>query len=281
MYGWIVSELDGSDDMLPYIDVLDRAIPMYGLLGVIGFFAALGLILAMSRPLGIDRENAVYLFVFTVIGCMVGAKLLYLLTVLPDLLADLPDMVNDFGLLVRKYLSGGFVFYGGLIGGVSVAFWYCRFFHWRLSDYLPVLVPAVPLMHAFGRLGCFCAGCCYGVEVPWGVTFADAVAGPNGVPLFPVQLVEAVCEFAICAILVRMSVSGASRREPWMLVVAYILMYAPVRFVLEFFRGDAVRGVWFGLSTSQWLSLAACVAVGVCCCCGCAVARLRIYGSWW
>lgn len=98
--------------------------------------------------------------------------------------------------------------------------------------------------------------------------------------MFPVQLVEAVCEFAICAILVRMSVSGASRREPWMLVVAYILMYAPVRFVLEFFRGDAVRGVWFGLSTSQWLSLAACVAVGVCCC-GCAVARLRIYGSWW
>lgn len=144
MYGWIVSEPDGSDDMLPYIDVLDRAIPMYGLLGVIGFFAALGLILAMSRPLGIDRENAVYLFVFTVIGCMVGAKLLYLLTVLPDLLADLPDMVNDFGLLVRKYLSGGFVFYGGLIGGVSVAFWYCRFFHWRLSDYLPVLMPAVP-----------------------------------------------------------------------------------------------------------------------------------------
>ena len=83
------------------------------------------------------------------------------------------------------------------------------------------------------------------------MTFADAVAGPNGVPLFPVQLVEAVCEFAICAILVRMSVSGASRREPWMLVVAYILMYAPVRFVLEFFRGNATSDALDPLGNSS------------------------------
>lgn len=330
--------------MLPYIEIAGRTIPMYGLMGVCGFVAALLLIVVLGRRLRVDRENAVYLFVFTVIGAMAGAKLLYLCTVWSDVVADLPLIWQDPATFVGTYLSGGFVFYGGLIGGAAMAFGYCAAFRWRLVDYLPVLVPAIPLMHAFGRVGCFCAGCCYGIEVPWGMTYTHAVSGPNGVPLFPVQLVEAGCELVICAILVAVSVrtfgrnrnpkasprrdphptfdqgsrdelqaqrqlqaqcassacNSQSHREPesdcelqphrepesdcepepdceslrrsqaahspnpWGLLALYCLMYAPVRFVLEFFRGDAVRGFWLGLSTSQWLSIAAVIiAAGV------------------
>lgn len=337
--------------MLPYIEIAGRTIPMYGLMGVCGFVAALLLIVVLGRRLRVDRENAVYLFVFTVIGAMAGAKLLYLCTVWSDVVADLPLIWQDPATFVGTYLSGGFVFYGGLIGGAAMAFGYCAAFRWRLVDYLPVLVPAIPLMHAFGRVGCFCAGCCYGIEVPWGMTYTHAVSGPNGVPLFPVQLVEAGCELVICAMLVAVSVrtfgrnrnpKASPRRDPhptfgqgsrdelqaqrqlqaqcassacnsqlhrepepdcepqphrepesdcdpesnceshrwsqvahspnpwgaspnpWGLLALYCLMYAPVRFVLEFFRGDAVRGFWLGLSTSQWLSIAAVIiAAGV------------------
>ena len=61
----------------------------------------------------------------------------------------------------------------------------------------------MPLVHAVGRVGCFCAGCCYGraAPPPWGIAFTHAIAGPNGVPLLPVQLWEAGAELVIFAFL--------------------------------------------------------------------------------
>ena len=125
--------------------------------------------------------------------------------------------------------------------------------------FFPVLVPAIPLFHAFGRVGCFCAGCCYGVEAPepWGIAFTHAVAGPNGVPLLPVQLWESGAELVIFVILLWYAARTRARER---LLPAYVLLYAPTRFVLEFFRGDSARRLYGPLSTSQWLSLAAIAA---------------------
>ena len=250
--------------MLPYVTVGTMTIPMYGVCGAVGFLAALALIAALAPRVRVDAENAVYLFVFAVIGAMAGAKVLYLLTVAPQLLRDLPMAVSDPGGFIARYLSGGFVFYGGLIGGVAVAVLYCRWFRWRPVDYLPALVPAIPLLHAFGRIGCFCAGCCYGIPVPWGLRFDRSPVAPHGVALLPVQLVESAAEFVLCAVLVALALrhpadgrhGSRGGRGAWLLLAWYGALYAPLRFGLEFLRGDAVRGFWLGLSTSQWLSLA-------------------------
>ena len=245
--------------MLETITLLGRTLPMYGVMAAVGFAAALGAVCIACARCGRSKENGVYLFVFGAVGAALGAKLLYLITVLPELIADLPLLAANPSLFLATYLTGGMVFYGGLAGAVIGVRLFARYMKFPLEVYLPALVPAIPLMHAFGRVGCFFAGCCYGVPVPakFGVVFASSHIAPGGVPLFPVQLVEAACEFVIFCVLFTL-VCG--RRKPVSgggMLALYVLLYAPVRFVLEFFRGDAARGFLLGLSTSQWLSLAA------------------------
>ncbi|MCL1952665.1 MAG: prolipoprotein diacylglyceryl transferase, partial [Oscillospiraceae bacterium] len=105
--------------------------------------------------------------------------------------------------------------------------------------------------HACGRVGCFCAGCCYGREAAWGIAFTHAPGAPNGVPLVPVQLFEAGFNLLLMAAIL---IFKPERRRPGLLLPLYLAAYAAARFVLEFFRGDSGRGVLL-LSTSQWISL--------------------------
>lgn len=239
--------------MLPYVTILGRTIPTYGLLGVAGVLLGLLIALARCRRFGLSRDDCVYLYVLGAVSAMIGAKVLYLLPLLPQLAADFHLLWEQPGLFVARYLSGGMVFYGGFIGGVLGAWLTARYFKLRLRAFFPVLIPVLPLVHAVGRLGCFCAGCCYGIPVSWGVTFPQHAAAPSGVPLLPVQLWEAGAELVIFFFLL-----WYSRRNvrPAAILRVYVFTYAPVRFVLEFLRGDAARGVYGPLSTSQWISLA-------------------------
>jgi phosphatidylglycerol:prolipoprotein diacylglycerol transferase len=110
-----------------------------------------------------------------------------------------------------------------------------------------------------GRIGCFLTGCCYGKEthLPIGILFHHSSVAPNGVALFPTQLLEAGFEGVMACFLVyafyrKKALSKGLLRNP---LYVYLISYAVFRFFLEFFRGDAVRGMLFGLSTSQWISL--------------------------
>ena len=158
------------------------------------------------------------------------------------------------------YLVGGFVFYGGLFGGLLGAFLYTRRYGISFAKFCNTAIVSVPLIHAFGRLGCFCAGCCYGVpaDPPLGLYFNNSPVAPHGVALFPVQLLEAglnLLLFFVLALVFR-------KRRRLSPVPVYLTSYAVIRFVLEYFRYDAVRGIFFGLSTSQWISVALALGTG-------------------
>jgi phosphatidylglycerol:prolipoprotein diacylglycerol transferase len=160
-------------------------------------------------------------------------------------------------------LSSAGDFYGGFIGGLiaSAIFFWRRpdVPFWRAAD---ICAPAIALGQAIGRIGCFMAGDDYGrpTTAPWAVTFTDPTAAqiggaPLGVPLHPVQLYEA----AVCLALFGFLVWFARRRHrDGDVILAYTVLYAIARFVLEFFRGDADRGFVFGglLSTSQAIAVA-------------------------
>ena len=123
------------------------------------------------------------------------------------------------------------------------------------------LVPAVPLFHTFGRVGCFLAGCCYGIPAPagWpGVTFRVSPVAPNGVALLPVQLYEAAGCLLLFLLLHRLARRGWKGEA---LLLVYLAAYALFRFALEFLRGDAARGMWGVFSTSQLLALVTLAAV--------------------
>lgn len=245
--------------MFPYIKLGPLTLGSYGVLIVIGF--ALGVFVAVMRRklYGLETEDILYAMLFAGIGIGVGGKLLFLLTALPDLIRNAGEIFSSPEQLMG-YLVGGFVFYGGLFGGLLGAFLYTRRYGISFAKFCNTAIVSVPLIHAFGRLGCFCAGCCYGVpaDPPLGLYFNNSPVAPHGVALFPVQLLEAglnLLLFFVLALVFR-------KRRRLSPVPVYLISYAVIRFVLEYFRYDAVRGIFFGLSTSQWISVALALGTG-------------------
>jgi phosphatidylglycerol:prolipoprotein diacylglycerol transferase len=111
-----------------------------------------------------------------------------------------------------------------------------------------------------GRLGCLMAGCCYGKEthVAWAVTFTDPAANlnvgtPLNVPLHPTQLYEsgAGLVILIALLLLEKRPGHFAGRTFW----SFAFLYAVLRFIIEFFRGDDRGMVFNALSTSQFISV--------------------------
>ena len=262
--------------MITELTILGREIPVYGIIGITGVCLGLAYALFSCRKFGLSRDDTLYIFVFGAIGAMIGAKLLYVIVAAGDIRADIASGELPMSVIAVKYLSGGMVFYGGMLGGLAASRYTAGRYGRRVSEFFPVLIPALALAHGIARIGCFLVGCCYGVEMDGilSVTYRHSLIAPNGTALFPVQLIEAACEIAIFIILAHMSSRIAARMTSgnagstccgMNILWAYVLMYAPVRFILEFFRGDQERGFIMQLSVSQWISVvlmvAACIAL--------------------
>ncbi|KHK01305.1 prolipoprotein diacylglyceryl transferase [Desulfovibrio sp. TomC] len=167
--------------------------------------------------------------------------------------------------------SGGLVFYGGALAMLAAIALGCRLS--RLSPWplLDAVCLYAPLGHAFGRLGCFFGGCCFGAPtqcvlgIPFpagspaflqqrsqGLLPAGAVAS---LPVHPSQLYETLGNLLLFAALLLYS-RRAAPLSPGRLTAAYLMGYAVLRFLLEYWRGDVIRGLYYGLSASQYVALA-------------------------
>ncbi len=241
--------------MIPFLSLGTLTLPTYSLMALLGAAAAW---LYFHQRCKTRKENpgrTEQAFWFGMLGALAGGKVLYLLPHLPQLAADLPLLFSLPELFYARYLSGGFVFYGGLLGALGTVWLFCRQRKISFPMLTTDLIPAIPLFHAFGRVGCFLAGCCHGIPAQEGwlsVVFHASPVAPNGVPLVPVQLYESAACLLLFLLLDRLVRRGW--QGDWLLLV-YLSLYAPLRFVLEFFRGDAARGFLGLLSTSQTLAL--------------------------
>ena len=239
--------------MLPTFNIFGYEIASYGFLIFLGII--IGSVVAVqyfSKFYTIKKEDIVYAILYGIIGLGIGAKLLYILTNIPFLIENYETL--DLWDTLLQMFKGGFVFYGGLIGGIIGIFIYSKQFKISFKNLLLILVPVIPLVHSIGRIGCLCAGCCYGMEYHGfgAIIFHNSNLAPNGIPLFPMQIVEAFCLFIIFIILL---VTYKRFLGTYKTVGLYCILYSIVRFTLEFFRGDLIRGIYFSLSTSQWISI--------------------------
>ena len=224
-------------------------IRMYGLMIGIGFLFGIWLASRRAKKEGIDPDRILDMGVYLLLAAIVGSRLLYVLTNLAEFSAN---PLEAFAIW-----KGGLVFYGGMLAAVPVGIWYVRKHNlpvWKTAD---IIAPYAALGHAFGRLGCFFAGCCYGAPCsgPVCITFNDPHSlAPLGVPLFPTQLMESGGEFLIFGVLIMLR---RYKKFDGQLFWFYPLFYSVLRFIIEFFRGDAVRGVYFGglVSTSQIIAV--------------------------
>ena len=223
----------------------------YGVLLAASYLLGLRLAISRARKWKLDADRVLDLGIYIIIAALVGAKLLLVVTDFDQFRSSPADLLS----LAR---SGG-VFYGGLITAIGVAFWYMhrhRMPFWTTCD---AFAPGIALGHVTGRLGCFAAGCCYGrpTNVPWAVIFTNPLAAANvgtplGVPLHPTQLYEAGAELLILIVLLATERRG--RPFPGRTFWLYMILYAVSRFIIEMYRGDP-RGIVFGISTSQFISL--------------------------
>lgn len=243
--------------MFPFIEIFGRQISVYALTAILGAAALCGTAALLAKRRGkISAEDIFYMLLYAGIGCLIGSKLLYLIVSVDVYWFEDKSLKENLKYWFVLLTSGGLVFYGGLIGAALGALRYCTHFKVNVSDSFETVVPAVPLFHFFGRLGCFAAGCCYGKEYDGAlsVTFENAIGAPNGVPLLPVQLFEAAGNLMLFAFLTVLYLKNFPRLS---LSGLYLVCYAAMRFTLEFFRGDNIRGNIFSLSVSQWISIAA------------------------
>ena len=205
-----------------------------------------GFLLAKKKK--VDLFDFLCCVVYTMIGALIVAKLLFVLVSLREII--------QLKLNIIEVIKGGFVFYGGLLGGALGIWIYAKQFRTPVRGYVDIFAAVLPLGHACGRVGCFFAGCCYGMEYDGccSVVYktSTTLLTPLGVPLLPIQLIEAACLVVLFVVL--MLLLCKAKVKEGNLALIYALSYAVLRFILEFFRGDKERGV-FLLSTSQYISL--------------------------
>lgn len=239
--------------MFPGFTLFGKYISSYMLTSLAGIFTACPLAISRYKKRGGNDISMIFVFLFGAIGCAVGMHLLYGITNIQhwSRLFSAGSFQEFWDAAI--FIFGGSVFYGGLIGGLFAGYLCMK--HQKLDYGLTsdCAAPSIALFHAFGRIGCFLGGCCYGVEWEHGITFHNAlVESANGVPRVPVQLFDAGLEFALFGLLSLMLAKGWLKNR---LLAVYLLIYPVGRFALEFLRGDDYRGFLFGLSTSQIISI--------------------------
>lgn len=240
--------------MLPTVALFSRSVPSYGLLTAIGCLLAVAYLKLTGRGRPEHAADIELVMIYGLIGAFVGAKLLYLVTVVPGLLKDISCLFSNPADFLSNYLGSGFVFYGGFYGCIFAVWLYCTRRNVPFSQMMRFFLPAVPLVHMFGRIGCFFTGCCYGSPAapPYGIAFSCSEIAPNGIPLFPVQLYEAAVELCLFIHLTRMS---RGRRSGIQMLLHYAFLYSIARFLLEYLRGDDYRGFLGPFSTSQVIAI--------------------------
>ncbi len=229
-------------------------LPTYGVLVALGFLAGLWITTKLARRSGMNPELVTNLAVYCALAGLLGAKLLMLLF---DWGA--PDKPPVFSL---STLQAAGVWQGGFVLALIVAILYMRHNKMAPLATLDVFAPGIALGHAIGRIGCFAAGCCWGTEcsLPWAVTFrnpeaAELTGVPLGVPLHPSQIYEMLTEVTLFAMLYWWYEKPHAAGR---IMGAYLLFSSIARFGIEFTRFHE-QGLHYGLSWTQWISIALAV----------------------
>ena len=233
-----------------------------------GFCVLVGAILAVLLSWFLRKRSALDWngeFVDAIISAVllgfVGMKILYWI-VTPGVFKD--AFSNGFFKGLLELLMSGMVFYGGLIGGLLGIVLVARKKKKNFFEFTDLMAPCFCVAHAFGRIGCLLVGCCYGVATGETTQFGlctyngvCAVKYLDGTMRLPAPLLETIFLLLLCVVLVLIF-----RKEKHLGTVTgwYLILYAIWRFVIEMFRGDAARGKYGPLYTSQWISIAILIA---------------------
>lgn len=226
----------------------------YGILVALGFLAGLWTASRRGAKDGIQGEKIVDLGPWLIVGAIIGARTLYVISYWREQFAAKPFPE------IFMVQHGGLVFYGGLIGATLAGIIYIRRKKlplWKVAD---IMAPSIALGYVFGRIGCLMNGCCFGREchLPWAITFPPGQSGgdvPAGLPLHPTQIYDSLLNLGFYIFL-----AWLYRRKKFdgQVFAAYLIGYALLRSFVEYFRGDYPVHYLGG-----WATPAQLVSVGI------------------
>ncbi len=238
------------------IEIFGVTISTYGVLVATGLLIAYFTVIRLAKREGIPADKMESVFIYSVFLGLVGSRIAFVL--------EHPEDIKSFVDLFALW-KGGVSFLGGLAGGILgglIAIKRNSLPVWKVAD---ASAPALALAHSIGRLGCTAAGCCYGRPVPnvenvnvgihfmkdfpfFYVVFPDGAVAPQGIPLYPTQLLEAGGNFLIFLVLLLLFRRKSFDGEVFSL---YLLLYGAERFALEFYRGVTPPIPGLGLTWNQ------------------------------
>ncbi len=221
----------------------------YGVFLALAFLGAILITVRLAARDGLPRERVYDLCLWLLLASLVGSKILMFLT-------EPAYREDPWQLFSLDFLRSGGVFYGGLLGALGAGYFLMRRWKlpwWKTAD---ACAPGIALGNVLGRQGCFSAGCCWGkpTNLPWGVRFTELGHEITGVPagarLHPTQLYES---FSMLIVFFFLLWLHRRKKFSGQVILTYALIYATVRFLIEFVRDDP-RGDILGLTTLTGLS---------------------------
>ena len=207
---------------------------------VLGIGASMFLLAKQAKREGFSPDPWMDLVLWVAVTGFLGGRIFYVVQFWDDYSGDL--------LGVLRIWEGGVVFYGGVISALLFLGVYCRAKRISFFKVTDLLVPYAFLTHAFGRIGCFLNGCCYGkiCELPWAVKYPFLEF-----PVHPTQIYLSLFDLFGFIFL---SWIYERRKYVGETTFAYFLTYGTGRFLIEFLRGDH-HTVAAGLTVSQLISI--------------------------
>lgn len=231
----------------------------YGVMIAIGLLIGVAIAVWRGRQNGIEDDIILDLVFYGSLAGIIGGRLFYIILNFGDFLKDPATYI---------FSREGFVFIGGFLVGLPVAIIYLKKKKQDMWLVLDVMMPSLALAHAFGRIGCLFAGCCYGAvcNLPWAVKFPQQSLAfwdhlnhgliennsLSSLPVHPTQIYEAITNFLIFIILMLLWKKIKFRGQ---ITAAYLFLYSIARFSIEYFRGDNPK-IFFGIfTTTQFICL--------------------------
>ena len=245
--------------MCPTFEIFNFSVSSYGALAIAASIVCASIFLKLLKRRGQMFEDGISFLMFVIVGEVIGSHLLYAITqihLFPYLFKK-----AEFSIWLQRlqYIFGGSVFYGGLLGSIASGYIGLKILKQDIVIYSDLMAPIVPLLHGITRVGCFLAGCCYGIPSQWGFAAEGNPVVPqvNGIVRFPVQLLEAACNIILAMVLfILLHKNSYHEKLRGELFKIYLISYGIIRFANEFLRGDEIRGHLWIFSTSQWISIA-------------------------
>ncbi len=245
--------------ILRYIYFFDIAIPMYTVAICIGaILVFIGAVMFAKRE-RIEFFSVFVMLIVILVGTIAGANIFAVLIHIISPLAISGVEVSPSSIITTLFSTQ--VLYGGMYGGILSFYIYLKIKKHDVKYYMWFMTPLFPLFFMFCRAGCFLGGCCYGAACTVPDSFAPLLMGSGGITRVPTQLIELCAQLLLFIIFLHLHRKRIFKNN---LLSLYLVCYAVVRFVLEFWRDPKTLGpIFFGLSTSQIVALITIVIIAV------------------